>query len=378
MNIVIAIDSFKGSLTSLEAGHAIADGILRADPSAHLTIKPLADGGEGTVEAISHGKTCVSEAVTVTGPLGSPVVCEYHRIPAAKTAILEMAGAAGLTLVPENRRNPLYTTTYGVGEVIKDAMAKGCQNFIVGIGGSATNDGGAGMLQALGYEFLTADNRPIPPGAFGLSLLKDIRSDHVLPMLSECRFRVASDVTNVLCGVEGCSAVYGPQKGASPSMIRCMDQWLSQYAALAARRYPKADPSFPGSGAAGGLGFAFLTFTNASLESGIQIVLEESGLAEDIKTADLVITGEGRLDGQSAMGKAPVGVARLAKTFHKPVVALAGSVTEEARECNRHGIDAFFPILRSAATLEEAMEPKRAKENLAAAAEQILRLFQIR
>ncbi len=378
MNIVIAIDSLKGSLTSLEAGHAIAEGIRRVDPAVTLTVKPLADGGEGTVEALTYGKTCIAENIMVTGPLGSPVRCEYHRIPDTGTAVIEMAAAAGLTLVPEEKRNPLYTTTYGVGETIRDAIQKGCRNFIIGIGGSATNDGGIGMLQALGYGFLTADGKNVPHGALGLSVLKAIKTDHVIPQLDQCRFRIASDVTNVLCGEQGCSAVYGPQKGATPSMVHDMDGWLSHYAALANKINPKADPSIPGSGAAGGLGFAFLAFTHASLESGIQIVLDESGLAKDMETADLIITGEGRLDGQTAMGKAPIGVARLAKQYHKPVIALAGSVTKDARICNQYGIDAFFPILRTIVPLEKAMEPELAKENLSDTAEQVFRLWSLK
>lgn len=378
MNIVIAIDSLKGSLSSLEAGHAIAEGIRRVSSTANLIVKPLADGGEGTVEALTYQKPCVIEKITVTGPLDSPILCEYHRLPKTQTAIIEMAGAAGLTLVPESQRNPLYTTTYGVGEVIKDAIKKGCRNFIIGIGGSATNDGGIGMLQALGFDFLTEDGRSVPHGAIGLSVLKSISARHVLPELAECHFHIASDVSNPLCGEYGCSAVYGPQKGASPSMIQDMDHWLSQYAAIASKYNPNSNASAPGAGAAGGLGFAFLTFTNATLKSGVQIVLDECNFAKDVETADLIITGEGRLDGQTAMGKAPIGVAALAKKYHKPVVALAGCVTKDARICNQHGIDAFFPILRTIVTLEEAMEPKLTKENLSDTAEQVFRLWNIK
>ena len=362
MRVVTAIDSLKGSLSSMEAGSAVREGILRACAEAEVEIRPLADGGEGTVEALAGGMNGEIQRVTVTGPLGKPVTCEYGIIEDTKTAIIEMSGAAGITLLAPKERNPLHTTTYGVGEVIRDALEKGCRRFIVGIGGSATNDGGIGMLQ-------------VRYGAEGLSELVSVSADHVIPGLAECEFKVACDVTNVLCGEQGSSAVYGPQKGATPSMIVQMDEWLGRYASLAQKSFPKADPMYPGTGAAGGLGFAFLTFTNAVLESGIRIVLEETRLEDYVKEADLVITGEGRLDGQTAMGKAPVGVAELAKKYGKPVIAFAGSVTKDARACNEKGIDAFFPILRGVTTLDEAMEPQNARANMADTAEQVFRLI---
>ena len=377
MKAVIAIDSLKGSLSSIEAGQAIAEGIKKADAKADVVIRPLADGGEGTVEALVCGMNGTLQHVKVTGPLGDPVVCEYGIIDETKTAVIEMSGAAGITLVPDAKKNPLYTTTYGVGEVIRDALEKGCRRFIVGIGGSATNDGGIGMLQALGYGFLNKDGEQVPFGAIGLRELETITDTYVLPELAECEFKIACDVTNPLCGENGCSAVYGPQKGANPSMIMEMDKWLSYYAALAREKFPKANLNEPGTGAAGGLGFAFLTFTNAVLESGIKIVLEETKLESFVKDADVVVTGEGRLDFQTAMGKAPVGVAGLAKKFDIPVLAFAGSVTKDATECNKNGIDAFFPILRGISTLEEAMKPENAKQNLTDTAEQAFRLFNI-
>ena len=377
MRAVIAIDSLKGSLSSIEAGQAIAEGIRKADAKADVVIRPLADGGEGTVEALVCGMNGTLQHVKVTGPLGDPVVCEYGIIDETKTAVIEMSGAAGITLVPDAKKNPLYTTTYGVGEVIRDAIEKGCRRFIVGIGGSATNDGGIGMLQALGYGFLNKDGQQVPFGATGLKELETITDTYVLPELAECEFKIACDVTNPLCGENGCSAVYGPQKGANPSMIMEMDKWLRYYAALAREKFPKANPNEPGTGAAGGLGFAFLTFTNAVLESGIKIVLEETKLESYVKGADVGVTGEGRLDFQTAMGKAPVGVAGLAKKFDIPVLAFAGSVTKDATECNKNGIDAFFPILRGISTLEEAMKPENAKQNLTDTAEQAFRLFNI-
>ena len=377
MKAVIAIDSLKGSLSSIEAGQAIAEGIKKVDAKAEVVIRPLADGGEGTVEALVCGMNGTLQHVKVTGPLGEPVVCEYGIIDETKTAVIEMSGAAGITLVPDTKKNPLYTTTYGVGEVIRDAIEKGCRRFIVGIGGSATNDGGIGMLQALGYGFLNKDGQQVPFGAIGLKELETITDTYVLPELADCEFKIACDVTNPLCGENGCSAVYGPQKGANPSMIMEMDKWLRYYAALAREKFPKADLNEPGTGAAGGLGFAFLTFTNAVLESGIKIVLEETKLESYVKGADVVVTGEGRLDFQTAMGKAPVGVAGLAKKFDIPVLAFAGSVTKDATECNKNGIDAFFPILRGISTLEEAMKPENAKQNLIDTAEQAFRLFNI-
>ncbi len=377
MKVVIAIDSFKGSLSSLEAGEAAKRGILKSNPQAQVEIRPLADGGEGTVEALVQGmggRTC---KVTVTGPLGNPVEAEYGIV-GENTAVIEMSAAAGITLVPDQMRNPLYTTTYGVGEMIKDAVEKGCRRFLVGIGGSATNDGGVGMLQALGYEFLDAEGNEVPLGARGLEQLSAIKDEKVLPQLKECEFRVACDVENPLCGHQGSSAIYGPQKGADAEMIDKRDKWLGAYAELAGKTFPQADPERPGTGAAGGLGFAFLTFTNSVLESGIQIILEETRLEDYVKDADVVVTGEGRLDGQTAMGKAPVGVASLAKKYGKTVVAFSGSVTRDAVKCNERGIDAFFPVVRGISTLEEAMEPETAGQNLSDTAEQVFRLINLK
>lgn len=375
MKVVVAIDSFKGSMSSMEAGHAISEGIKRVNPDADVQIRPLADGGEGTVEALVSGMNGKMHHVNVTGPLGNLVTCAYGIIEDTKTAIIEMSGAAGITLVPENERNPMYTTTYGVGEVIKDAILRGCRKFIVGIGGSATNDGGIGMLQALGFGMLDREGKQVPFGANGLRELRKITDEFVIPELKECTFRVACDVTNPLCGEQGCSAVFGPQKGATDSMIRQMDSWLSHYAELSKEKYPNANVGQAGTGAAGGLGFAFLTYTNAVLESGIKIVLEETRLKEYVQQADIVITGEGRLDGQTAMGKAPIGVAKLAKKYGKPVIAFAGSVTKDAAACNENGIDAYFPILRTVVTLDEAMKTENAKKNMIDTVEQVFRLI---
>ncbi|MFQ9661315.1 MAG: glycerate kinase [Clostridium sp.] len=375
MKVTIAIDSLKGSLTSLEAGQAAAEGIRRVYEDADICIRPLADGGEGTVEALVRGMGGELKRITVTGPLGKPVVCEYGIIKESGAAVIEMAGAAGITMVDEEERNPLYTTTYGVGEVIRDAVRSGCRRFVVGIGGSATNDGGIGMLQALGYGILDKEGRQVPYGARGLAEIASVTDDNVLPELSGCTFRIACDVTNPLCGEQGCSAVFGPQKGADPEMIRQMDGWLEHFAALSQEKYPAADPLRPGTGAAGGLGFAFLGFTKAVLESGVKIVLDETKLEDYVRDADLVITGEGRLDGQTVMGKAPIGVAKTAKKYGKPVIGFSGCVAKDAVACNREGIDAFFPILRGVVTLDEAMKTENAGANLADTAEQVFRLI---
>lgn len=402
MKIVVAIDSFKGSLSSIEAGEAAKKGILKAIPKAEVMVRPLADGGEGTVEALALGMGGSLETVKVTGPLGEKIDCIYGiieskeernylkdvvrkeksdylkdvvKIEKNRTAIIEMAGAAGITLVPGKDRNPLHTTTYGVGELIKDAISKGCRHFIVGIGGSATNDGGIGMLQALGYGLLDKDGKQVAFGAKGLKEIEKITDENVIPELKDCTFKVACDVTNPLCGEYGCSAVFGPQKGADDNVIMQMDKWLNHYAKLVSEKYEKADANYPGTGAAGGLGFAFLSFTNAVLESGIKIILEETNLEGYIKDADIVITGEGRLDGQTLFGKAPIGVAKLAKKYDKTVIAFSGSVTDDADVCNKHGIDAFFPILRKVQTLEEAMNPTNAKNNMISCVEQVFRLI---
>lgn len=375
MNIVVAVDSFKGSMTSLEAGGAIAQGIRKAAPDANVVVRPVADGGEGTMDALIEGMQGAYETITVTGPNGKPIECQYGVIPEAGIAVVEMAKAAGLPLLRPEERNPLYTTTYVVGEIIKDAIQKGYRRFIIGIGGSATNDVGIGFLQALGYHFLNAEGKEVPFGAIGVKDIADVRLGHVMPELQECSFRVACDVNNPLYGENGCSYVYARQKGATDESIREMDQWIQNYSNLLKEKQLSMLEDMPGAGAAGGLGYAFASFTNSKLESGIQIVLEETKLEEYIKMADIVITGEGRLDGQTIRGKAPVGVAKLAKKYNKKVIAFAGSVSQDAVLCNENGIDAFFPILREVKSLEEVMKPENAEQNLTATAEQVMRLL---
>ena len=375
MKVVVAIDSFKGSLSSLQAGNAVKEAICRLDGNAEVLVKPLADGGEGTVEALAETSNAEMVEIEVNGPLMKPVIAKYCIFKDTNTAVIEMAASSGITLVSPEDRNPLETTTFGVGELIKDAINRGCRRFVIGIGGSATNDGGTGMLTALGYEFLDKNGNQIVLGAKGLKDLNKIKTDNVLPELKYCEFNIACDVTNPLCGESGCSAVYGPQKGATPEMIQNMDCWLRAYAEIAKDVSSKADKDYAGAGAAGGLGFAFLSFTNATLKSGIQIILDEINIEADIKNADIVVTGEGRLDSQTVQGKAPIGVAKLAKKYGKKVIAFSGCVTDDAEVCNEHGIDAFFPILRGVTTLEEALDMDNAYKNLTATACQVFRLL---
>lgn len=377
MKILVAIDSFKGSLSSMQAGQAVATGIKRVFPTALIDVRPIADGGEGSVSALVSGMGGNMQSIQVMGALGDDVEAEYGIILENSLAIIEMSAAAGLTLVPNEKRNPLYTTTYGVGEMILDALKKGCRSFIIGIGSSATNDGGFGMMQALGYDFLDENNHLIPLCGKGLEKLHTIQKRQEIPELNECTFHIACDVSNPLCGPTGCSTIYGPQKGANSEIISQMDKWLANYAELVHTINPNANQNTPGAGAAGGLGFAFLAFLNGQLKNGIQLILEETKLEDYIKQADLIVTGEGRLDSQTAMGKAPIGIAQIAKKYGKPVIAFSGSVTQDANVLNSLGIDAFFPILHEICSLEEAMDKKKAYKNLADTSEQVFRVIQI-
>ena len=373
MKIVVAIDSFKGSLSSIEAGSAAKSGIERAG-LADVTVMPLADGGEGTTEALVEGLGGTYVSAVVTGPLGGSVNAVYGILGDGRTAVMEMARAAGIMLVDRKKLDPSKATTYGVGEMILDAAGRGCREFIIGIGGSATTDGGAGMLQALGFEITDEKGENIRPGIRDLDRIADITPKNVPKVLKECHFSIACDVKNPLCGENGAVWIYGPQKGVREEEKDIFDRKMKHFADKT-QEYTGADHrTAPGAGAAGGLGYAFLSYLpNAELKSGIDIVLEAVGLEQELKDADLVITGEGRLDHQTAMGKAPVGVARLAKKYGVKVFAFAGSVSRDASECNSAGIDAFFPIVRGVTTLEEAMDPENAKENMALSVEQVIR-----
>ncbi|EGT3747524.1 TPA: glycerate kinase [Clostridioides difficile] len=375
MKILISIDSLKGSLSSIEAGNAIKKGILKVKEDAQVKILPLADGGEGTVDALVQGMNGKKETIEVTGPIAKKVDVTYGLLKNTSTAIIEIAQASGLTLVPTELRNPLYTTTYGVGEIIKEAINKGYRNFIVGIGGSATNDAGIGMLQALGFEFYDKNNKLVGLGGKVLNEIRHIKIENRLKELDECKFKIACDVNNPLFGKNGAAYIYGSQKGATSEIIEELDNGLRNFSKVVKNYLSKDVANVEGAGAAGGLGFAFLAFLNSKLESGIKIILEEIKLEEELKDADFVITGEGRLDNQTAMGKAPIGVAKLAKKYGVKVIGLAGATTEDAVKCNEEGIDAYFSIVNRAMTIEEAMDKATASENMTATTTQIFNLI---
>lgn len=378
MNVLIAIDSFKGSLDTMMAGGAVGEAAKETFQNAKIDICPLADGGEGTMDAViaSLGGEIYTERVT--GPLGDAVSARYGVVSAEKLAIIEMAEAAGLPLVPKDRRDPKITTTRGVGELILHAIKKhGCRRFLVGIGGSATNDGGVGMLTSLGFDFLDGEGDPVPDGAVGLGQIKRIKNDRVPREIFECEFKVACDVNNPLCGERGASAVYGPQKGASQSDVEMMDGCLSHFADITSDFVGRDMREYPGAGAAGGMGFAFLSYLNGQLRSGIELVIEANRIEEKVKAADIVVTGEGRLDGQSCMGKAPVGIAKIAKKYGKICIAFSGCLGDGAELCNSVGIDAFFPILPTVMPLDEAMNGENAYKNLKNTAIQAFNLIKI-
>ena len=356
-------------------GTAIKDGILAAKPDAEVIVKPLADGGEGTTDALIEGMNGERIDLTVTGPMHTPVDAYYGYLKDTNTAVMEMASAAGITLVPDSEKNPLLATSYGVGEMINDAIQRGCRNFIIGIGGSVTNDGGIGMLKALGVRFLDENGEDAGEGGQALAKVARIDVSGMNPLLKECHIQVACDVNNPLCGENGSTYVYGPQKGVTEDMKKTLDEAMAHFARVTSETLENDYMNTPGAGAAGGLGYAFLAYTGAALTPGIELILDAVGLEEELSGADVVVTGEGRLDFQTAMGKAPVGVARLAKKYNAKVIAFAGSVTKEATACNNEGIDAFFPILRSVCTLAEAMDPVAARNNMTATVEQVFRLL---
>ena len=322
MKVLAVIDSFKGSMTSLEAGQAAASGILRADPSAQVTVRALADGGEGTVEALTSNMSGRIRSVRVTGPLGDPVMCGYGIIDAASTAVIEMAGAAGLVLVPEEKRNPLYTTTYGVGEVIRDAIAQGCRRFIIGIGGSATNDGGIGLLIPLGFRFLDAEGKDIEPNGEGLAKL-----DKILPPQNKIstKFIVATDVENPLFGENGAAYKFALQKGAKKEDLPLLDANLRKLAQVSKKCFGTSAHDAQGAGSAGGCGYAMINFLDAKRVSGFDLFAKHTNLDARIKAADVVVTGEGIFDETSADGKGPYALAKLAAKYKKPVWIFCGN-----------------------------------------------------
>lgn len=454
--ILVAVDSFKGSMTSLGAGNAIEKGIKSILPDAEIRVRPVADGGEGTTEALIYGRDGVSrERCSVTGPLGDKITAEYTIYDAAdgRTAVMEMAAAAGLPLVPEGQRDPMHTTTYGVGEMIRDAVAKGCERFIVGIGGSVTNDGGIGMLQALGFSCLDANGHEVPYGAEGLGVLERIvipgkmlvrknsselavadpvdtpivgtaaisgagavdescvDDDDFASRLSRCTFSIACDVTNPLVGELGCSRVFAPQKGADAETVELMEEYMKHYADIVEESveglsksaqlidcgYEKTDVDTEpvgenetgkfdrytlGAGAAGGLGYAFLMFLGGKLMPGIDIVLSEIGLEADVEWADTVITGEGRIDAQTMMGKTPLGVAKLAKKHGKYVIAIGGCLGDGAENCVKEGLFNECYAVNNVLGIDDsdseqvrtAMKPENAAANLTTCAAKITEL----
>lgn len=377
MKVVVAMDSFKGSMCSIEAGNAVKKGIEKVC-DARVVVKPLADGGEGTTEALVEGLGGTFVTLEVTGALGNRLNVRYGILKDNRTAVMEMAEAAGIMLAGNDALNPLIATTYGVGEMILDAIKRGCREFIIGIGGSMTSEGGVGMLQALGVEILLQDGSLAAPGIQDLDRIASIDVQNMPVELKDCHFQIACDVKNPLCGENGAVYVFGAQKGIREEEKQLFDRKIAHFADKT-KEYTGNDYRMEaGAGAAGGLGFAFLSyFPNVELKPGIDIVLEAIELEQEVRDADFVITGEGLLDSQTAMGKAPVGVAKLAKKHGAMVLAFAGGVTKEAAICNTVGIDAFFPIVRGITALEEAMQPVNAKENMALAVEQVFRLLKL-
>ncbi|MGG8296504.1 glycerate kinase [Klebsiella sp. 141251] len=355
MKIVIAPDSYKESLSALDVATAIETGFREIYPHAEYVKVPVADGGEGTVEAMVAATQGHIVQVSVTGPLGEPVEAFYGLSGDMRCAYIEMAAASGLESVPPTRRNPLLTTSWGTGELIRYALDAGVSQIIIGIGGSATNDGGAGMAQALGAKLLTAEQQQIAPGGGALETLGRIDLSELDPRLADCRIDVACDVTNPLTGPQGASAVFGPQKGATTAMIERLDRGLQHFAQIIDRDLDIDVLSLEGGGAAGGMGAALYAFCGAKLRPGIEIVTDALRLADLVADADLVITGEGRIDSQTIHGKVPVGVAKVAKRFNVPVIGIAGSLTADVGVVHQHGLDAVFSVLYTVCTLDEAL-----------------------
>ncbi|MDY4082358.1 MAG: glycerate kinase [Candidatus Metalachnospira sp.] len=373
MKVVAAVDSFKGSVSSLEAGNAVKEAVLSVDSEAEVLVMPLADGGEGTVDTLVSGMGGKLIETEVTGPLGEKRTAVYGIC--GNTAIMEMASSSGLPLVPAEKRNPLDTTTYGVGDMIKDALKRGCREFIIGIGGSATNDAGVGMLQSLGFKFYDGGKKEIGLGGRYVADIADIDISGAVPQLKECVFRIACDVDNPLCGKRGASYIYGPQKGANAETVEFLDNALGSFAEVTRKKFGIDCAENPGSGAAGGLGYAFRAYLNGELKPGVEIVLDEIEIDKALVNADYVITGEGRIDSQTAMGKAPAGVAARAKIAGASVIGIAGCVTDDAYLCNDKGIDAIFPVIDRSMTLEEAMDKTTTVKNIKKTVTQIFRLI---
>jgi glycerate kinase len=376
LKIVIAPQGFKGNLTALEVARAIEAGVKRIVPDALTILKPMADGGEGTVQALVDATGGEIMTTEVTGPLGERINAHWGILNDRVTAVIEMAAASGLPLVPPEKRNPLTTTTYGTGELILAALAKGCRKLIIGIGGSATNDGGAGMAQALGARFLDAKGKELAPGGAALADLEHIDVTNLDPRLVGFEVTLACDVNNPLCGPRGASAIYGPQKGATPELVEQLDAALAHYADVVRKDLGADVQNVAGAGAAGGLGMGLMVFLKARLIPGIDVVIEATNLVADLTGADLVFTAEGRIDCQSAMGKVLTGVALKAKEFGSPVIALAGEVADDCRVVYEQGIDAVLSIAPGPISLDQSMAV--ADKLITDTAECAMRLFMCR
>lgn len=375
MKFVLAPDSFKESLTAKEVADAMEVGIKKIFKDAECVKVPMADGGEGTVQSLVDATDGKIYEVVVTGPLGNKVNAKYGILGDGQTAVIEMAEASGIHYVKKEDRNPLITTTFGTGELIKSALDKGVKKIIIGIGGSATNDGGAGMLQALGAKLLDKDNKEIPFGGGGLSDLLKINLDDFDKRIKEVEIEVACDVSNTLTGKEGASAVFGPQKGATEEIIKILDENLHHYADIVNKTIGKDMENQKGSGAAGGLGFALLAFCDGKLNRGIDIVIKYADLSEKMKGASYVITGEGSIDSQTKFGKTPFGVSQVAKQYDIPVIGIAGNVGEGIDELYDLGFDSILSIMPGVMTLDKALS--NAKENIENTLENVARLLSI-
>lgn len=375
MKIIIAPDSFKGCMSAEQAAKAMERGIRRALPQAECVLVPMADGGEGTVQSLVDATGGELLETTVTGPLGTPVRAQYGMLGDGRTAVIEMAAASGIAYVDERTRDPRITTTYGTGELVRDALDHGVTSFIIGLGGSATNDGGAGMAQALGVRLLDAQGGELPFGGAALADLAAIDVSGIDPRLGTADIRLASDVTNPLTGAQGASAVFGPQKGADDATVAQLDAALRHYAAVIRSELGRDVESIPGAGAAGGLGAGFLAFTGAHMQSGVSLVVEATGLIQQAASADWCFTGEGGIDSQTQYGKTPIGVAQAVKSSSPRccVVALAGTVGSGIEELYGKGIDAVFGIIPRAGSLEQVLAA--GEWNLERCAENVSRLI---
>ncbi|MGQ8821480.1 glycerate kinase [Bibersteinia trehalosi] len=376
MKIIIAPDSFKESLTALEVANAIEQGFKHVFPYAEFCKVPMADGGEGSVQSLVDATNGSLVEVEVTAPLGNKTTAFFGLSGDKQTAFIEMAAASGLHLVPFEQRNPLITTTFGTGELIKAALDCGVKKIILGIGGSATNDGGVGMLQAVGFSFKNAKGEEIGFGGGALNQIDTISLEKRDPRLTQVEFEVACDVDNPLCGERGAAAVFAPQKGATASMVTLLDNALAHFANIVHQKLDIEIADKAGAGAAGGMGAGLLLLPKVQLKAGVQIIIEATNLAEKIQNADLVITGEGRMDAQSIAGKTPIGVAKLAKQFGKPVIAIVGCLRDDYSVVYQHGIDAVFPIIKQLGSLEETLQS--GKENLCSCAENVARLLALK